>query len=87
MIPAMLAGKILKKILPKILDILMKTFPGLEKIDKLVNYMENPNDADNEIEKIKKLILDKDLKIHEMEMRLNNYEDIVLELQKKINKK
>ena len=87
MIPAMLAGKVLKKILPKILDILMKTFPGLEKIDKLVNYMENPNDADNEIEKIKKLILDKDLKIHEMEMRLNNYEDIVLELQKKINKK
>ena len=83
----MLAGKILKKILPKILDILMKTFPGLEKIDKLVNYMEKPNDADNEIEKIKKLILDKDLKIHEMEMRLNNYEDIVLELQKKINKK
>ena len=86
MIPAVLIGKILKKIVPKILDILMKQFPGLEKIEKLVNYMEKPNDADKGIEEIKKLILDKDLKIHEMEMRLNNYEDKVLDLEKKIKK-
>ena len=46
MIPAVLIGKILKKIVPKILDILMKQFPGLEKIEKLVNYMEKPNEAD-----------------------------------------
>ena len=80
----MLASKVLKKILPKILDILIKTFPGLEKIDKLVSYMEKPNEADKEIEKLKKLILDKDLKIHELEMRLNNYEDKVLDVEKKL---
>ncbi len=87
MIPAVLIGKILKKIVPKILDILMKQFPGLEKIDKLVNYMEKPNDADKEIEKLKKLLLDKDLKMHEQDMRINKNEDMILELQKKINKK
>ena len=87
MIPSVLIGKILKKIVPKILDILMKQFPGLEKIDKLVNYMEKPNDADKEIEKLKKLLLDKDLKMHEQDMRINKNEDMILELQKKINKK
>ena len=87
MIPAVLIGKILKKIVPKILDILMKQFPGLEKIEKLVNYMEKPNDADKEIEKLKKLLLDKDLKMHEQDMRINKNEDMILELQKKINKK
>ena len=87
MIPAVLIGKILKKIVPKILEILMKQFPGLEKIDKLVNYMEKPNDADKEIEKLKKLLLDKDLKMHEQDMRINKNEDMILELQKKINKK
>ena len=84
MIPALLVGKILKKIVPKILDILMKQFPGLEKIEKLVNYMEKPNEADEGISKLKKQMLDKDLKIHELTMRLDNYEDITLEVQKKI---
>ena len=86
MIPAVLIGKILKKIVPKILDILMKQFPGLEKIEKLVNYMEKPNEADEGIIKLKKQMLDKDLKIHELEMRLNNYEDKVLDIEKKLNK-
>ena len=49
MIPAILAGKVLKKILPKILDILMQTFPGLEKIEKLVNYMEEENETDKQV--------------------------------------
>ena len=86
MLPALIIPKLIKKLLPVLLDLLMKTFPGLEKIDKLVNYMEKPNDADKEIEKIKSLILDKDLKIHELEMRVNNYEDQVLDLASKVDK-
>ena len=82
MIPAM----IIKAVVPKVLKIVLRQFPGIEKINNLVDYMENPNDADKGIEEIKKLILDKDLKIHEMEMRLNNYEDKVLDLEKKIKK-
>ena len=85
MLPALIIPKLIKKLLPVLLDLLMKTFPGLEKIDKLVNYMEKPNDADKEIEKIKSLILDKDLKIHELEMRVNNYEDQVLDLASKVD--
>ena len=86
MIPAVLIGKILKKIVPKILDILMKQFPGLEKIEKLVNYMEKPNEADEGISKLKKQMLDKDLKIHELTMRVDNYENKVLDIEKKLMK-
>ena len=86
MIPAVLIGKILKKIVPKILDILMKQFPGLEKIEKLVNYMEKPNEADEGIIKLKKQMLDKDLKIHELTMRVDNYENKVLDIEKKLMK-
>ena len=86
MFPALIIPKLVKKLLPLLLDLLMKAFPGLEKIDKLVNYMEKPNDADKEIEKLKSLILDKDLKMHELGMRLNNYEDQLLELDKKVDK-
>ena len=87
MLPALIIPKLIKKLLPLLLDLLMKTFPGLEKIDQLVNYMEKPNEADKEIEKVKKLMLDKDLKIHEQDMRINRNEDMIIELQKKINKK
>ena len=86
MIPALLVGKILKKIVPKILDILMKQFPGLEKIEKLVNYMEKPNEADEGVVKLKKQMLDKDLKIHELTMRVDNYENKVLDIEKKLIK-
>ena len=86
MIPALLLGKILKKIVPKILDILMKQFPGLEKIDKLVRYMDEPNEADEGIMKLKNQMLDKDLKIHELTMRVDNYENKVLDIEKKLMK-
>lgn len=86
MLPALIIPKLIKKLLPLLLDLLIKTFPGLEKIDKLVNYMEKPNDADKEIEKLKKLILDKDLKIHENSMRIDNYENQLLDLAKKVDK-
>ena len=82
MIPAM----IIRAVVPKVLSLVLKQFPGIEKINNLVDYMEKPNDADKGVKEVKKLILDKDLKIHELEMRLNNYEDKVLEIEKKIKK-
>ena len=77
---------IIKAVVPKVLKIVLKQFPGIEKINRLVDYMENPNDADKEIEKLKSLILDKDLKMHELEMRVNNYEDKVLDIEKRLIK-
>lgn len=41
---------ILKFILPKVLDHLMKTF----KLDKMLDYVELPNDADRKIEALEK---------------------------------
>ena len=82
MIPAM----IIRAVVPKVLSLVLKQFPGIEKFNNLVDYMEKPNDADKGVKEVKKLILDKDLKIHELEMRLNNYEDKVLEIEKKIKK-
>ena len=77
---------IIRAVVPKVLSLVLKQFPGIEKINNLVDYMEKPNDADKGVKEVKKLILDKDLKIHELEMRLNNYEDKVLEIEKKIKK-
>ena len=77
---------IIRAVVPKVLDIVLKQFKGIEKINNLVDYMEKPNSADKEIEKLKSLILDKDIKMHELEMRVNNYEDQLLELAKKVNK-
>ena len=45
MIPALL----IKKIVPKILEIVLKQFKGIEKIDKLVKYMENENETDKQV--------------------------------------
>ena len=45
MIPALL----LKKLVPKILEVIMKQFSGIEKIDRLVKYMEDDNDTDKKV--------------------------------------
>ena len=45
MIPALL----IKKVVPKILEIVLKQFKGIEKIDKLVKYMENENETDKQV--------------------------------------
>ena len=59
-----------------------KVRESLNKIaDKSYSDMIHPHEKSKEV---KKLILDKDLKIHELEMRLNNYEDKVLDLEKKL---
>ena len=48
--------------------------------------MEKPNEADEGISKLKKQMLDKDLKIHELTMRVDNYENKVLDIEKKLMK-
>ena len=48
MITGKIAGAVLKLLLPKVTDHLMKVF----KMDKLLNYMELPNEADKKIEKL-----------------------------------
>ena len=45
MIPALL----LKKIVPKVLEIIMKQFSGIEKIEHLVKYMEDENETDKQV--------------------------------------
>ena len=40
------------KILPKIMDHIAKVY----KLDKVVNYMELPNDADNRIDKLEEQV-------------------------------
>ena len=49
MIIGKIAKAVLKLIMPDIVEHLMKIF----KMDKLVNYMELPNDADKGVEKLK----------------------------------
>ena len=51
----MIAGKILKLVLPKIVDHIVKSFK-LHKIEKLIDYMEKPNDADKKITALEKRI-------------------------------
>ena len=45
----MIPQVVLKLVVPKILDIVIKQFK-LDKMEKLIEYMDSPNDADNKIE-------------------------------------
>ena len=52
-IKQMLPAMIIKAVIPKVLDMLLRQFKGIEKIEKIVRYMEEENDADREIKKLK----------------------------------
>ena len=52
----MLPAMIIKAVIPKVLDMLLRQFKGIEKIEKIVRYMEEENDADREIKKLKDVI-------------------------------
>ena len=82
----MLPAMIIKAVVPKVLELVLKQFKGIEKINQLVDYMEKPNEADKGVKEIKQLLVSKDLKIHELEMRVDNYENQLLELAKKVDK-
>ena len=56
MIPAM----VIKAVVPKVLDMILRQFKGIEKIQHLVKYMEEENETDlavkqlaNEIDELK----------------------------------
>ena len=44
---------IIKAVIPKVLDMVLRQFKGIEKIEKIVRYIEEENDADREIKKLK----------------------------------
>tara|TARA_R110002020_G_scaffold367793_1_gene579684 strand:+ start:79 stop:291 length:213 start_codon:yes stop_codon:yes gene_type:complete len=50
----MLPALIISKVVPKVLDMVLKQFKGIDKIDKLVDYMEKDNEADNKIKLLEK---------------------------------
>ena len=49
----MLPAMIIKAVIPKVLDMVLRQFKGIEKIEKIERYMEEENDADREIKKLK----------------------------------
>ncbi len=50
MIPAI----VLQKLIPKVLEVILKQFKGIEKIPYLVKYMEDENEADQKIKILEK---------------------------------
>ena len=83
MIIAKLAKAVLKLIMPEILEHMMKVF----KMDKLVNYMELPNDADMRIDKLESQIkmLAEDQHPHAIDLK--EWEDVRETIKKIKNKK
>ena len=71
MIPATFAPMILKLIMPKVMDHIMKVF----KLDKVLSYVEQPNELDVQMEDVEKKCLTIDSKIKAME-------DMLIELDK-----
>ena len=68
MLPAMLIGKII----PKLVKILIKQFPGLDKIEKLLEYVEEPNELDEAMK--------------EMQLRMNRLEKLCQDLETIVKK-
>ena len=63
MIPASFAPMLLKLIMPKIMDQFMEIF----KLDKVLKYVEQPNEVDVEMENVNKKCTDIDLKLKAVE--------------------
>ena len=71
MIPASFAPMLLKLIMPKMMDHFMKVF----KLDKVLRYVEQPNELDAQMEDVEKKCSTIDSKIKAME-------DMLIELDK-----
>ena len=50
----MLPALIILRVVPKVIDMILKQFKGIDKIDKLVEYMEQDNEADQKIKLLEK---------------------------------
>ena len=68
MIPAM----VIQKIVPKVLDMVLRQFKGIEKIDKLVAYMEQDNEADQKIKLLEKGFIQLADEIDELKRTVKN---------------
>jgi len=80
---AKLAKVVLKLIMPEIIEHLMKIF----KMDKLVNYMELPNDADLRIDKLESQVRMLAEDQHPPAIDLKEWEDVKATIKKIKNKK
>ena len=83
MIIAKLAKAVLKLIMPDILEHMMRVF----KMDKLVNYMELPNDADLRIDKLESQVRMLAEDQHPPAIDLKEWEDMKVTINKIKNKK
>ena len=67
MIPAI----VLQKLVPKVLEVILKQFKGIEKIPYLVKYMEDDNEADQKIKLLEKGFMQLADEIDELKKKLN----------------
>ena len=67
MIPAI----VLQKLVPKVLEVVLKQFKGIEKIPYLVKYMEDENEADQKIKLLEKGFMQLAYEIDELKKKLN----------------
>ena len=58
----MVPGVIIKAVVPKVLDMILRQFKGIEKIERLVRYMEEDNDTDIQVKELENRVamLEKD---------------------------
>ena len=92
MLPASFAPMILKLVMPKIMDHFMEVF----KLDKVLKYVEQPNELDVQVENIEEKCTKIDIKIRVMEEMLKGldedshpplpFDKRITELEKKIGK-
>ena len=83
MILAKVAQAVLKLVMPKILEHLI----GVFKMDKLVNYMELPNDADLRIDRLEEQMKMMAEDQHPPAIDLKEWEDVKDTIKKLKNKK
>lgn len=67
----MLPAMIIKAVVPKVLDMVLKQFKGIEKIPYLVKYMEDENEADQKIKLLEKGFMQLADEIDELKKKLN----------------
>ena len=71
MIPASFAPMIAKLVLPKIMDHFMKVF----KLEKILQYVEQPNELDVQMENVEEKCVKIDMKIKVMEEMLKDLDE------------
>ena len=71
MLPASFAPMIVKLVLPKIMDHFMKVF----KLEKILQYVEQPNELDVQMENVEEKCVKIDMKIKVMEEMLKDLDE------------